>query len=318
MNLIIGIINMRKSISLCPIVLVVLLMVAGCKHGVKDDDDDSGSQGISMTAKSEVTVVSPRTGTISEYETLNATTVFLLNDAVRAPIAGYITKVNVAPGQNIKQGDVLFYIQGKEAAAIPKDSLFPNKGMITVKATEAGIVKSVDRQQGDYMQDGDQFCTIANNSSLVFMLDVPFEMHRYIKPEHAYSVNLSDGESVQVHIANQIPEMDRTVQMEKYVLRPASPLNLPEGLIAAVKIPTTSQANTIILPKKAVLSNETQNQFWVMKVVNDSLAIKTNVEKGLETKDSIEIKTPAFKKEDRILVSGNYGVPDTLKIKIVK
>jgi hypothetical protein len=316
MNLITGIIK-KYYRSILPL-LVAIVFVAGCKHGAAaDDDDDAGGGSIKITARAEVNVVSPNTGTISEYETLNATTVFLLNDAVRAPIAGYIKKVEVTPGQFVKQGDVLFSIQGKEAAAI-KDSLFPSRGMIVVKATEAGVVKGVDRQQGDYLQDGDEFCTIANNASLVFMLDVPFELHKYIKTDRIYSISLPDGETTLARITSQIPEMDRTVQMERYVLRPETSLNLPEGLITNVKIPTTSQANATILPKKAVLSNETQSEFWVMKVLHDSLAVKINVQKGLETKDSIEIKSPAFSKDDRILVSGNYGVPDTVKIKIVK
>ena len=306
----------RKNICLG---LFALLVIAGCKHSGESEGYDEGGGGpIEVSGKAEVNVVSPRTGTISEYETLNATSVFLRTDVVRAPIAGYIKNVNVTTGQFVKEGDVLFSIQSKEAAAIPKDSLFPNKGMIVVKATEAGIVKEVGRQQGDYMQDGDQFCSIANNSSLVFMLDVPFEIHKYIKTEQTFSVLLPDGKTMKARISNQVPEMDRTVQMEKYVLKPSTSLNLPEGLIATVKIPTISKSNAIILPKKAVLCDETQTDFWVMKVVHDSLAIKTNIEKGLETKDSIEITDPSFTKDDRILASGNYGVPDTLKIEVVK
>lgn len=322
MNSIIGIINMgrKRMVRYASHLLVVamLVFVAGCKHGAKDDDDDSGNGAGKTTAKTEVNVVSPRMGSIAVVQTLNATTVFLLNDVVRAPIAGYIRNVNVTPGQAIKQGDILFSLQNKEAAAIPADSLFPSKGVIVVRATEAGIVKDVNRQQGDYMQDGDPFCTIANNSSLVFMLDVPFELHKYIKTERAYTIALPDGENIQARITSQVPQMDKTVQMERYVLRPATALNLPEGLIATVKIPTISQSNATILPKQAVLSDETQTKFWVMKVLHDSLAIKTDIEKGMETNDSIEIKSPPFSKDDKILVTGNYGVPDTIKIKIVK
>jgi len=294
-----------------------LIAVIGCKHAAKDDDDaDSGDA--KTNARIEVKVTNPRIGTISESITMNATTVFLLNDVVRAPIAGYIRKINVTPGQNIKQGDVLFSLQSKEAAAIPADSLFPSRGMILVKATESGIVKSVDRQQGDYMQDGDPLCTIANSSSLVFMMDVPFESRRFIKSGSNCTIALPDGESLQAHIASQIPEMDKSVQMERYVLRATASLTLPEGLIASVKIPTSSKANATILPKTAVLSDETQTEFWVMKLVHDTLAIKTTIEKGIETKDSMEIKNPAFAKDDKILISGNYGVPDTAHVKVVQ
>lgn len=311
---------MKRSIYIVP-VCIMLVLAAGCNHGSgggDDDDDDGGSAAAVGRARVVVNVTNPRIGTIAESESLNATTVFMLNDIVRAPIAGYIRKVNVTTGQLVKKGDVLFTIQSKEAAAIPIDTIFPSKGVITVKAAETGIVKNVDRQLGDYMQDGDGFCTIANNSSLVFMLDVPFELHNYIKPGGAYTISLPDGQKVKTHIASQIPEMDRMVQMEKYILHPDKPLSLPEGLIGTVIISTVMQTNAVILPKSAILSDETQTRFWVMKVVNDSLAVRTNIERGLQTKDSIAINSPVFTSSDRILVTGNYGVPDTLRIKIVR
>lgn len=299
--------------------MLLFLAFAGCGKGggTADDDDDSGTSA-QVNARIETNTVSPRIGTISESISLNATTQYMLNDIVRAPMPGYIRKVYVTVGQDVKQGDELFSIQSKEASAIQPDSLFPSKGIMVVKATEAGIVKEVDRQLGDYMQDGDQFCTIADKSSMVFILNVPFEIHQFIESGHSYSILLADGESLRAQIASQIPQMDRTVQMERYVLKTLTPVNLPEGLIGRVIIPTVNQKNAVILPKTAVLSDETQKQFWVMKALNDSIAVRVNVVNGISTKDSVEIRSPAFTEKDRILVTGNYGVPDTVKIKIVK
>jgi hypothetical protein len=308
MNSITGI---SKHIAL---LYVLILALTGCT-GKKNSDDDTSSD---AKGKIEVRVTEPRVGTIAQSETLNATTVYQLNDIIRAPIAGYIRKVSVTPGQSVKDGDVLFTMQTKEAAAMGnlKDSLFPSKGAILVKATEAGIVKSSSRQMGDYMQDGDELCTIANNSSLVFMLDVPYEMRKYIKQDHAYSISLPDGETMQARMVSQVPGMDKAVQMERYILRPSSASNVPEGLVGSVSVPTKAETNAIILPKSAVLSNETQTEFWVMKLIHDSVAVKVSIEKGIETKDSIQIKSPVFTADDKILISGNYGVGDTVMVKI--
>ena len=70
------------------------------------------------------------------------------------------------------------------------------------------------------------------------------------------------------------------------------------------------------LPKPAVLTDETESTFWVMKLIDSTTAVKVPVVKGLETKDKIEILSPVFKRSDRILVTGNYGLPDTAKVKV--
>jgi hypothetical protein len=55
-----------------------------------------------------------------------------------------------------------------------------------------------------------------------------------------------------------------------------------------------------------------------MKLVHDSLAIKTPITKGAETKDSVQVKSPVFSETDRILISGNYGLPDTALVKVIR
>ena len=53
-----------------------------------------------------------------------------------------------------------------------------------------------------------------------------------------------------------------------------------------------------------------------MKLINDSIAIKVPIEKGLEEIDKIEILSPHFNTADRIVLTGNYGLSDTAKVTI--
>jgi hypothetical protein len=55
-----------------------------------------------------------------------------------------------------------------------------------------------------------------------------------------------------------------------------------------------------------------------MKLINDSVAIKVPVSKGFENNDEVEITDPVFLTSDRIVLSGNYGLPDTALISIIK
>ena len=54
-------------------------------------------------------------------------------------------------------------------------------------------------------------------------------------------------------------------------------------------------SNTTLLSKPAVLSNEEQTEFWVMKLLNDSVAVKMDIKKGIESGDKIQIISTAIK-----------------------
>ncbi len=53
-----------------------------------------------------------------------------------------------------------------------------------------------------------------------------------------------------------------------------------------------------------------------MKLLNDSIAIKVPVDKGFENDEEIEITGSDLIPSDRIILTGNYGLPDTAKIYI--
>jgi hypothetical protein len=83
---------------------------------------------------------------------------------------------------------------------------------------------------------------------------------------------------------------------------------------AIVSVIKSSRPKAAVLPKSAVLGNETQTDFWVMKLINDTTAIKVTVTKGFENNEEVEIKEPVFLKTDRIILTGSYGLPDTARV----
>jgi hypothetical protein len=52
-------------------------------------------------------------------------------------------------------------------------------------------------------------------------------------------------------------------------------------------------------------------------MINDSTAVKVPVKKGMETNDNVEIVSPSLSPTDKILLTGNYGLPDTAKVKMM-
>ena len=67
-----------------------------------------------------------------------------------------------------------------------------------------------------------------------------------------------------------------------------------------------------------VLTDEIQSQYWIMKMIDSATAVKILIKKGIETSDNVEIISPKLSGSDKILLTGNYGLPDTAKVSIIK
>ena len=64
--------------------------------------------------------------------------------------------------------------------------------------------------------------------------------------------------------------------------------------------------------------NEMQNDFWVMKLTDSTTAVKVPIKKGIESGNKVEIISPQFSVADEILLTGNYGLADTAKVKVIQ
>jgi multidrug efflux pump subunit AcrA (membrane-fusion protein) len=129
---------------------------------------------------------------------------------------------------------------------------------------------------------------------------------------------LPDGTKLTGTITESLPTVDPASQTQSFVIKIPGDKSIPENLIAKVRIIKFNSTNVPSLLKAAVLTNDVQSDFWVMKMIDSNTAIKVPVKKGLETKDRVEITEPKFSATDKILLTGNYGLPDTAKVKIVQ
>ena len=257
---------------------------------------------------------------MAETLELNGVTSFSRKNIVKASATSHVENSYINLGDMVEKGQVLFTLKTKEAAAYDKnmmsDSTFAFKGEITIKAQKSGVISSITHQRGDYVQEGDELAQLSEQSSLVFMLQVPFELIEYIKINEKCQIQLSDNRVIGGVISRRLPVMDVQSQTENFVVEPLTSINLPENLIAKISILKSAIHNTPVLPKEAILADETLTSFWVMKLLNDSVAVKVPIKKGIEANNDVEILEPTFTPADRILFTGNYGMTDTAKVSI--
>lgn len=267
----------------------------------------------------QITTVSK--ATLSEDVVLNATSAYQEKSFVKANTNGYLQSSTLQAGAAVSHNQILFKLITKEARAIGNsinqlDPGFKFSGISTIRAEKSGYVILVNHQKGDYVQDGEALATIINQSSLVFLLDLPYEMRSVLLQNKALELTLPDGEKLKGTITSSLPAVDSLAQTQRMIIKVNATHPIPENLVAKVKVVKSAADNVQVLPRSAVLTNETEDEFWVMKLINDSTAVKTMVKKGMEDGKSIQILSPVFGAKDRLITVGNYGLADTAKVKI--
>jgi multidrug efflux pump subunit AcrA (membrane-fusion protein) len=300
--------------------IIGLCVACGNKHEpaaepAKEEAHDS------VDARTPVTVTEVSHGAVNDSIELNAVSAFLQKSYVKANANGYLQSSDVFPGKYVEIGDPLFSLKTKEAQIIGNsiqvlDSSLKFTGVNLIKANQHGYITQLNHQSGDYVQDGEQLAVISDRNSFVFLLDLPYELRPLVLNKGSVSLQLPDGERLIGHIGEVMPTVDSASQTQNVVIRVSPPHAIPENLVARVRIEKLAHAGAQSLPKTAVLTNDTEDEFWVMKLVDSATAVKVPVRKGIETKDKVEILSPVFSPTDRILVSGNYGLPDTAKVKV--
>ncbi|MEJ7675582.1 MAG: efflux RND transporter periplasmic adaptor subunit [Chitinophagaceae bacterium] len=195
--------------------------------------------------------------------------------------------MNVKYAGLVNAGQTMFVLKTKESDAIGNtinklDPGFKFSGINTIKATTGGYVSELNHQAGDYVQDGEQLAVISNVNSFVFIMDVPYEYKQYVANNKQVELTLPDGERILGNIQTSMPFMDSVSQTQAVAIRVKSSHSIPQNLVAKVKVIKVAKAAATSLPKAALLSNETQSEFWVMKMLNDSTAVKVPVKKELK------------------------------------
>ena len=303
-------IRFRFSIFLVPGCLAILF-------ACRETPTASDSAGKVYTP---VTIIPVTLKKVTSIIDLPATSVFMNKNIIRARTTGTIDKILISQGDFAGQDQLLFTIRTREAGAISSstenDSTLSFSGLISITAKEAGVINSISYQKGDFVQEGDEIAVISEQKSLAFILDVPYEYRSIADRNSECPIYLPDGKIIKGSIEGKLPEMEIQSQTIRYIIKPSLVNQLPSNLIARVSLVRSSNPNATVVPKEAVLSNETQTEFWVMKVINDSTAIRVNITKGNENNDEIEIIEPAFLESDRIVLKGNYGLADTAGISI--
>jgi 6-phosphogluconate dehydrogenase (decarboxylating) len=127
---------------------------------------------------------------------------------------------------------------------------------------------------------------------------------------------LPDNKKLNARIGLSLLSIEDMSQVQPYVAKVRTKL-LPEGMNVKVLIPKRNNEKCKqIISKSALQSDETMQQFWIMKVVENK-AVKVPVDIGRSNQTEVEILSPCLSASDVIVDNGAYALTDGAFVKIV-
>ncbi|MGE5395040.1 MAG: efflux RND transporter periplasmic adaptor subunit [Candidatus Saccharibacteria bacterium] len=272
-------------------------------------------------AKTDVEVVSPVIQATSNEISFQGVTRYMQSNDIRSKITGIVVSVHCVPAQNIKVSQPLFVIQPQEAAALHQSTLsdeLKNGLLDTITSHISGQVKSLNVQAGDFVQAGDILASCVRSNSMKIIAYVPVEQVSVVEKTKSCQVLLPDGTSVEARVSGKLPSAEAQDQTQAYVIEPRKDVGLAENINLSVQFITDQHQQAIMVPVSAVMGNEEQTSFWVMKLVNDSTGIKVPVQKGRTINGMVQLTGTDLTVNDRIISQGAYGLPDTARVQVIK
>jgi hypothetical protein len=259
-------------------------------------------------------------GDIEHHISYYGKTVYQKKNAYVAPISGYISKIDITYGGQVSDNEELFVVQTKESKALKKSSNLENDyGFVRVLASSGGFVSQLNfNGAGDYVTEGTLVCVIAEDKDVMIQANITYADLSRMQPGMKCKLLLPDNSFEDAFVFRILPTVDATSQTQQVLVKPKTSIHLPENLNLIVQFDTTALHSRLLIAKRAVLTNETQTIFWVMKIINDSIAVKIPIIKGIGNDSIVEILSPEIDLNDLFITEGAYGLPDSAVVKIVK
>jgi HlyD family secretion protein/Biotin-lipoyl like len=299
---------MKKSFILLSAVCILQLL---CSCKTKTTSEEGQIPFVSVKATPLIK------GDIESEISFNGSTVYLKRNLILSPISGYVSRVNVKYGDEVQKNEVLFEIQTRERKALESNSSSGEFGNIEVRSTSGGFVKDLTvNEPGVYVSEGGTLCNIVDIKDLMVRVNVPFEYNNVLTKRRKCTICLTDKTIISGSVSRILPEVDEVNQTQTVLIRPDTNRQLPENLNLIIKFLSENHQQVFLVSKSSLITNETQSEFWIMKIENGNMAVKIPVLKGIENDSIVEIISSQLKLNDLVISEGAYGMPDSTKITI--
>jgi multidrug efflux pump subunit AcrA (membrane-fusion protein) len=295
-------------------IFVVFILALSCKN--KTDNS------IRKKAPISVQVAEVQQNDIKEYLTFNGITQFQQKENIRSNVTGYVSWTKYKIGDHIRTGQTFATVRTKEQDALKEAvkidstlSKFVKPQSIQSNAT--GVITILNVTTNDYLAEGDILATVVQPKSLVVQVNVPYEYEDYVSIGSSCEIVLQNEKSISAKITGTLPTIDPVAQSQSFLIALPNE-DLPENLNVQVRMVYREDTKAMTVPKSALQTNELLTEYWVLKLTNDSVAIKHSVTPKLKNDSLVQIESNELHIGDKVITIGGYQMQDSTIISVQK
>ncbi len=186
-----------------------------------------------------------------------------------------------------------------------------------VTAPISGVITRRYVNVGDFVSTGQRLFEIVDLNSLAAPVYVPDKYLAQLKVGQRALVRPTalPGQEFEGYVKRIAPIVEAQTGTVKVTIGFHSPGPLRPGMYATVEIITQVKTNALLIPKRALVYYE--DQLYVYRVRKDLTVERVPVHVALEDQNFVE-PTGGFQEGDQIVVAGQTGLKQGVKVRIVQ
>jgi multidrug efflux pump subunit AcrA (membrane-fusion protein) len=321
-------------------VFIVSMLLVGCTRRQEEEHSSENAD-----VRVPVTIAAVSTGDASATIRAVGKTDALRKQKVFSPIAGIVTALHIQEGSFVRSGETVAIIRTKEAQAAiagaeallqsatsehqkqeAQHALELSKrsdNVAVLKAPFDGYVAQRLVSESEVVAENAELATLIDLSTVVVVAQVPMQDVGSVKVGQRALVEFPsiNGRTFEARVDAISPQAmieSQTVPVRLRFTEEKARLNtsIRTEMIASVGIVTGKRLNALFVPKKALLRNDETGQYSVFTMTGDSIAIKIDVEVGVQSDSTVEIRTNRLRSGMPVIVEGSYGLADSTRVEV--
>jgi RND family efflux transporter MFP subunit len=260
-------------------------------------------------------------------------TAALAQQKVRAPFAGTLVELSAGDGDRVRRGDALGSIVSRDSEAALSGArqmereastetengdaaralALAERGLVraTIAAPSDGTVLTHAAARGDRVAEDQEILTIADASSIAFLVDVTQTDLARVRPGQSVRIEVP-GQPAGLHgtVHDILPgantaDFTAPVRVSLHGLSGVPPL----GLFGTARITVAEHRNALVVPDAALVRDDLAGTSR-LALVENGRARWIDVTPGLRGEAGTEITAPPLSAGQSVVVSGQVGLPD--------